>query len=468
MKSNRVTLGKAVIPFAYFWMALASSDSNAQSGKAVREFLKDKDVAQFWFYDDLETGIAKARATGKPLLVTIRCVPCQACRGMDQSVVNPTDPQLRDLMSQFVCVRIVQAWGLDLSLFQYDMNMSWAAFLLNADRTIYGRYGTRAAQRNEKAITVPGFVKALQGALELHKQYLADPGSVKALLASKTGPKPRWTKPEDNPVIQNTVRWNQKLGRLTGPKTASCVHCHFVPAAEMMGMLSEGAKITDAMLWDYPFPETIGITLDPNAKATITHVEKGSDADNAGLKRGDVILTIRKQPILSIADIQWILHQAKDQDVLPVVIDRDGTEHSLTVSLPAGWRRRGEFVDHSSSWDLFKVKLFGVAQMKPLTDKERNSLELGQTQMALRVKKLSPSWGGINHDVREAGLQPGDVIVQVDDETDLKNHSELLAYLVQKKKSGETLDLIVLRGSQRKRIQVPLNWSNRIKALRSP
>ena len=95
-------------------------------------------------------------------------------------------------------------------------------------------------------------------------------------------------------------------------------------------------------------------------------------------------------------------------------------------------------------------------------------MELGHEQMALSVIKLSPSWGGINHGVREAGLQPGDVIVRVDDESNLKNHSELLAYLIQKKKSGETLDLSVLRGSQRKRIQVPLNWSNRIKALRSP
>ena len=45
------------------------------------------------------------------------------------------DPRLRELMGQFICIRIVQAWGLDLSLFQYDMNTSWAAFFLNSDRT---------------------------------------------------------------------------------------------------------------------------------------------------------------------------------------------------------------------------------------------------------------------------------------------------------------------------------------------
>lgn len=127
----------------------------------LQNTLGDQNIASFWTYDDLDRGIEQARKTGKPLLITIRCVPCHACRGMDQQVVNPTDLQLLTLMNQFVCVRIVQAWGLDLSLFQYDMNQSWAAFLMNADGVIYGRYGTRAAQRDDKAITIEGFSKAL-------------------------------------------------------------------------------------------------------------------------------------------------------------------------------------------------------------------------------------------------------------------------------------------------------------------
>jgi uncharacterized protein YyaL (SSP411 family) len=75
----------------------------------------------------LDSAMAKAKETGKPLLVTIRRVPCQACLGMDSKVVSPTDAELQELMDKFVCVRIVQARGLDLSLFQYDMNMSWSA-----------------------------------------------------------------------------------------------------------------------------------------------------------------------------------------------------------------------------------------------------------------------------------------------------------------------------------------------------
>jgi serine protease Do len=138
----------AQIPVTILCLIIAglAQPRKAAAQAPLQNTLGDQNIAPFWTYDNLDLGVKQARETGKPLLVTIRCVPCHACRGMDQKVVNPTDFQLITLMNQFVCVRIVQAWGLDLSLFQYDMNQSWAAFLMNADGVIYGRYGTRAAK----------------------------------------------------------------------------------------------------------------------------------------------------------------------------------------------------------------------------------------------------------------------------------------------------------------------------------
>ena len=40
----------------------------------LRATLKDN-AADFWIYDDLEKGYATAAETGKPLLVSFRCVP---------------------------------------------------------------------------------------------------------------------------------------------------------------------------------------------------------------------------------------------------------------------------------------------------------------------------------------------------------------------------------------------------------
>ena len=465
MRTSLSTVQTLALTFAMIVPGILNA---ATPNKALQNAIGDQNIASFWTYDNLELAKNRARETQKPLLVTIRCVPCHACRGMDQQIINPSDPKLLALMNQFVCVRIVQAWGLDLSLFQYDMNQSWAAFMINAEGTIYGRYGTRAAQRNDKAITVEGFSKALDGAIDLHRQYLVSPESTKQLLAGKTGPQQRWQKPEEIPVIQNTTRWGKPLGKMTGNQQAECLHCHFVPAADMMSMLDAGARIPDQTLWAYPLPETVGWTFDPLSKATLSSIRPHSQADRAGFQSGDAIQSLNGQPILSIADIQWVLHQAQETDSINAIVKRDQSTEELTINLQPGWRRRDEFVSRVSSWDFFKVKLFGVTEMTRLSDDERKEFDLEPQQTALRVIKLAPNWGGMNRDVRKAGLKEGDIIVGVDDTQMIRDHSELLAYLVQHKKSGQQLKLEVIRSEQRVRLNIPLEWSDRLRALRKP
>ena len=96
----------------------------------------------YWIYNDLPLGVERAKESKKPLLVVFRCVPCEACAQLDEQVVE-RDPGVRELLDKFVCVRIVHANGMDLSQFQFDYDQSWAALFLNADMTIYGRYGTQ-------------------------------------------------------------------------------------------------------------------------------------------------------------------------------------------------------------------------------------------------------------------------------------------------------------------------------------
>ena len=45
-----------------------------QSKDALRTKLKDTAPRGDWVYDDLDAGFARATATGKPLLVVLRCV----------------------------------------------------------------------------------------------------------------------------------------------------------------------------------------------------------------------------------------------------------------------------------------------------------------------------------------------------------------------------------------------------------
>ena len=91
-----------------------------------------------WIYNDLGEGIRAAKAADKPLFVVLRCIPCEACQEFDDDVAR-RDPIIRDLLDQYVCVRIVQANTLDLTHFQDDFDQSFAVFLVNPDLTVYGR-----------------------------------------------------------------------------------------------------------------------------------------------------------------------------------------------------------------------------------------------------------------------------------------------------------------------------------------
>ena len=150
----------------------------------VRKDRADVEGEGAWIYNDLPRGVREAKQSGKPLLVVFRCIPCEACAQLDEQVVE-RDPAVRGLLDKFVLVRIVHANALDLSLFQYDYDQSWSAFFLNADLSIYGRYGTRSHRtESHNDMTLEGFGKAMEGALAIHAEYPKN----KESLAAKHGP----------------------------------------------------------------------------------------------------------------------------------------------------------------------------------------------------------------------------------------------------------------------------------------
>src|SRR5437867_13447502 len=102
-------------------------------------------------------------------------------------------------MDKFVCVRLVQANALDLALFQFAYDLTFAVFFMNADKTIYGRFGSRSDQKQAaRDISLEGFREALGAALELHKGY---PGN-RVSLAGKQSRPTRFTTPEGFPRLR--------------------------------------------------------------------------------------------------------------------------------------------------------------------------------------------------------------------------------------------------------------------------
>lgn len=57
-------------------LACQGSDESRERNERITWNMSQKDVfADFWIYGDLQAGFAKAKKTGKPLLVSYRCVP---------------------------------------------------------------------------------------------------------------------------------------------------------------------------------------------------------------------------------------------------------------------------------------------------------------------------------------------------------------------------------------------------------
>ena len=93
-----------------------------------------------------------------------------------------------------------------------------------------------------------------------------------------------------------------------GEVAKSCIHCHQIGDAQRAWYREAGKPIPDRVLFPFPHPKVIGLTLDPNELAMIKSVDPDSAAARAGFRSGDRIEQLAGQPLLSIADVQWVLH----------------------------------------------------------------------------------------------------------------------------------------------------------------
>ncbi|MGE0191014.1 MAG: Trx7/PDZ domain-containing (seleno)protein [Planctomycetota bacterium] len=404
-------------------------------GKNREEKLKDDrarvTAAGFWIYDDYEAARKEAQRTDKPLVVALRCIPCEQCVRLDEELVE-TDPHVKPLLEQFVRVRLIRTNGLDLSTFQFDTDQSSAVFLLRADGTIYGRYGTRSAAQDEgDATSVQGLAAALEKALEMHAAWPRD----REALAAKRGPKPRVSTPERYPTLKD--RYGPTLAK-DGPQVPSCIHCHQIGDAERAEVLERG-PLPEELFFPYPNPRALGLTLDPDTCATVASVAADTPAARAGFQVGDELLRLEGQPILSIADVQWMLHHTPARGAtLEAIVRRGDVETTLAWKLAKGWRRSDDMSWRVSTW--------------PLRQRALGGMRLETVDGALRVKHVGrfPP-----HDrAKKAGIRAGDVLISFDGEDGFAREDDLLWYAQGRAVKARTVPVVLTRGDRRLEIDL--------------
>ncbi|HEX6836896.1 MAG TPA: Do family serine endopeptidase [Polyangia bacterium] len=148
----------------------------------------------------------------------------------------------------------------------------------------------------------------------------------------------------------------------------------------------------------------------PDAGALVAQVEPGSPADKAGAKPGDVITNVAGKAIKDPAEVQRTIFSGKVGQKVDVTVWRDGKTVRLeptTAELPGDGKLASREGGSSSNGNAQKAKLgLGLSSMTPGLAERIGVDPKTKGAVITSVRDGSPA--------QEAGLQQGDVIVEVD------------------------------------------------------
>jgi serine protease Do len=138
--------------------------------------------------------------------------------------------------------------------------------------------------------------------------------------------------------------------------------------------------------------------------AIVTQVTPDSPGSRAGLKSGDVVRQLDGKPVPNSSALQMAVSEQAPGTTVSMEILRDGKPQSLSIKL-GEFHSTKEVAENSSSPEQ-KGKL-GLA-VNDLTADARQQLSVPSNVQGVAVEQVRPA-----SPAEDAGLQPGDVIVQV-------------------------------------------------------
>ncbi|NOX36543.1 MAG: PDZ domain-containing protein [Calditrichaeota bacterium] len=170
----------------------------------------------------------------------------------------------------------------------------------------------------------------------------------------------------------------------------------------------------------------------------IGYVIPDSPADEAGLKKGDIIVRVDDRPIYSPKRLAWLMGQYEPGDEVTLEIYRDGKKKLVTVQLGKRPRHRIGFLKRT----YLGVKL---QTLNPALRKFFGAPE-DQGVLIAEVHEDSPA--------AEAGLQVGDVILKMDRKIirSIRDVYRVLDFF----EPGDEITVEILRDKKKQKISVIL------------
>jgi serine protease Do len=184
-----------------------------------------------------------------------------------------------------------------------------------------------------------------------------------------------------------------------------------------------------------------GLGLERPRGALVSQVVQGSPGYKAGLKPGDVITRFDGKPVEDSTDLPLLATTAGIGRTVPIELVRDGELRSAKVTLAvlpgetddAEREARGAVSDGGDG----KGAGLGV-RVGSLDDELRARLDLPARQRGAVIMRVAP--GGA---AQSAGLQPGDVVIEVNGKA-IDDADDFFA-AVTREKPGKLLKMLVIR-----------------------
>lgn len=329
------------------------------------------------------------------------------CREFDGQVVRLES--IKDLADQFIRVRLTRIDDYDLNIFEFDYDLTFTVFFLNAEDRVYARYGGRDAGSPDSQQSLNGLRYTMRSVLEMHQRAARQ-------FAPRAAEKAQYARD------------------VTGWYGGGCMHCHQVKEAINEKFERQG-KWTRDLAWRFPLTENIGLRLEVDRGNVVEAVLPNTPCGNVGLEPGDLLETMGNVPIHSIADAQFALDKAPATGTIDVSWLRGSERFTATIGLGPDWKKsdltwrasvRGRLVP--------SLPLSG----EDLKADERHGLGLSDTQLAFRAARLRDR-------AKDAGFQAGDVVVALNDKTLDMTVAQFRQYVRREFLVGDSITLTVLR-----------------------
>lgn len=314
---------------------------------------------------------------------------------------------------------------MDVGRFEFDLDTTWTAFFIDADRNIYSRYGGRDETTSDGRQTKASLLQTMREVLELHEQRKA----ASRLLVKDADVHPAPSAklmPKDIPLLHDNH--------------SGCVHCHQVREYRLLQAFHDGTFRRDD-LFPFPLPENIGLKLDRDHGHRVSELIEKSAAAVEGLRAGDTILRVNDVPVHSEGDVRWALHRAKADQPMTVVARREsslGDASTITTEL----RLRADWKQTELGWrkSLRSVPLplgfIGYAMGR----EERTSAGLKPDSLAIKVASIRGSGLATNLD-----LKKGDLIIEVAGQRGQRTLEQFKSDLLRRYAPGDKVEIRVLR-----------------------